>query len=162
MSRRIATFFYGSFMDRDVLKRLEIAVDESEPAMLAGFQIELRPRVNLYRSDRHVVYGAVMNLTHSELARLYSLGQKELEAQGVAVPAGQPTDVYLPEPVIVALTNGSWRAAMCYIAESQAPSTPSEAYVRSVVAAARTLRLPEWYIEHLGSFAPTHEEPICG
>lgn len=154
MSRKISTFFYGSFMDRSVLKQLGVAVEASEPAMLPGFQIELRPRVNLHRSDRHIVHGAVMSLTHDELTRLYGLGHKDLQALGVTVPAGDPTDLYQPEAVVVALANGAWRAATCYIADQQTPADPSDAYVQSVVAAARTLRLPDWYIEHLQSFGP--------
>lgn len=154
MSRRIATFFYGSFMDRHVLRRLDIAVDDSQAAMLPGFQIELRPRVNLRRSDRHVVFGAVMKLTHSELARLYGLDATELQAKGVVVPAGNATSLYEPEPVLVTHSDGSCRPAICYIAESQTPAAPSEEYVRSVVAAALTLGLPRWYVDHLASFSP--------
>ena len=122
MSHRITTFPYGSFMDREVLRRLNILADASDPAMLPGFRIELRPRVNLYRSDRDVVYGAVMELTHADLARLYGFDRDELLARGVTVPPGEET-VYQPDPVIVALQHGSWCPALCYMAETQVPAS---------------------------------------
>ena len=150
--RRIATFFYGSFMDWRVLRSLKILVHGSMPAMLPGFRIELRPRVNLRVSDRDVVYGAVMHLTRAELARLYDLSPRELIARGVPVPDGPEPATYQPEPVMVKLRDGSWRTALCYVAEAQTPGTPSSEYVESVIAAARALDLPQWYVDHLGTF----------
>ena len=153
-ARRIATFFYGSFMDVRVLQRVDVNVSGLERAMLPGFAIELRPRVNLHRSDRHVVHGAVVWVTHEELDRLYALNPADLHARGVTVPAGDPAVVYRPEAVNVILGDGSWRAALCYIADWLEPADPSAEYVESVVAAARALGHPDWYIAHLQRFSP--------
>jgi hypothetical protein len=153
-AHRVATFFYGSFMDVRVLRRVGVDVTSHQPAMLPGFQIELRPRVNVHPSDRYVVHGAVVYVTHEELDRLYALSHADLHARGVTVPADNPAVVYRPEAVNVVLRDGSSRPALCYIADRQVPADPSEEYVESVVAAARALGHPDWYIAHLQSFRP--------
>lgn len=152
--RRVATFFYGSFMDDNILKQLGVVAERSEVAVLPGYEIEMRPRVNLLPSNQYVVCGSVMHITHSDLDRLYSLGQRDLQALGVIVPVGAPTDIYHPEPVVVSVRDGLLRPALCYIADAQEPALPPVEYVDSVVGAARKVGLPEWYIKRLASFRP--------
>ena len=68
------TFFYGSFIDLDVLKRAGVVPERFEVARLGGFDVEIKPLANLVRSEQHCVYGIVAATTHQELRRLYSQG----------------------------------------------------------------------------------------
>lgn len=46
------TFFYGSYMNLDVLKEVDLVPGRVEVARLNGFDILIRPLANLVRSDQ--------------------------------------------------------------------------------------------------------------
>jgi hypothetical protein len=131
------TFFYGSFLNRDVLRQSGYVLERFEVAKLTGFDIRIQPLANLIRSDRHCVYGIVAPLTHEELHRLYSQDW-----------VGR----YLPEPVLVETLDGKWRAALCYIAPAPEPGQTSSDYIDRIVGPAREYGFPDWYIAHLESY----------
>jgi hypothetical protein len=66
------TFFYGSFLNLDVLKQGGFVPERYEVARPSGFDIRIRPLATLVRSDQHCVYGIVASGTHEQLRRLYS------------------------------------------------------------------------------------------
>ncbi len=45
------TFFYGSYMNFDVLREVNLVPQQHEVAQLDGFDIRIAPRANLVRSD---------------------------------------------------------------------------------------------------------------
>ncbi len=137
---RVWVFFYGSYMNFDVLKEVGIVPERWEVARVSGFDIVIQPRANMIRSNRHSVYGIVATPTHSELDRLYA------HAKGVL------GETYLPEAVFAETTNGSWRPALCYIAPSMEPKPAASDYVDRILKAARDFSFPEWYVERLESF----------
>jgi hypothetical protein len=109
---RVWVFFYGTFMSAGVLIEHGITPGHIIPARLNGFELSIRPRVNLMRSERSCVYGAMTEVTH-DLARLYS----DLEAHfGLK---------YLPEPVLIEAFDGTVRPVLCYLAPHMdgAPAT---------------------------------------
>lgn len=85
----IWTFFYGSYMNMDVLREVKYVPQKYEVARLAGFDICIRPRANVVRSSQHSVYGILATGTHGELERLYSHAKDVLG------------EIYLPEAVLV-------------------------------------------------------------
>ena len=60
----IWTFFYGTIMNPTVMKDFGVTVTDVFPAKLTGFELVIRPRPNLVRSDRAVVFGSLMAVTH--------------------------------------------------------------------------------------------------
>jgi hypothetical protein len=68
--RKVAVFFYGSYINRSVLEEVNLIPEHMEVARLPGFDIQIRPLANLLRSDEHVVYGILTSATHTELERL--------------------------------------------------------------------------------------------
>ena len=68
----VAVFFYGSYMNPDVLREVNYVPERMETAVLSGFDIRIEPRANLVRSAEHSVYGVLTSGTHAELARLYA------------------------------------------------------------------------------------------
>ena len=138
---KVWTFFYGSYINFEVLKEVELVPESWEVARLAGFDIRIQPRANLIRSDAATVYGIVATATHDELARLYAHAHDVLG------------ELYLPEAVLAETLDGRWRPALCYICPHMQPRPPERAYVDRIVAPARSYGFPHWYLEHLQSFA---------
>lgn len=135
-------FFYGSYMNFDVLKDVGIAPREWEVARVNGYDIVIEPRANMIRSNEQCVYGILATATHAELNRLYAHAQNVLG------------ELYLPEPVLAETLSGAWRAALCYIAPSMAAGTVADDYVERILKPAREFNFPEWYIRRLESFRP--------
>ena len=55
--RTVWTFYYGSNINLEILKRFDYVPDRVEVARLPGFDITIRPLANLVPSERHCVYG---------------------------------------------------------------------------------------------------------
>ena len=134
----VATFFYGSYMNPAVLAEVNLAPEAFEIARLDGYDITIAPRANLIRSDRHCVYGVLVDATHAELQRLYEHAESVLG------------ETYLPHPVLTHSLE-RWRAALCYIAPAMAPGRPDPAYIDRIVRPARAFGFPQWYIDRLES-----------
>jgi hypothetical protein len=136
-ARRITTFFYGSFMRREVMARGGFQPDHIETAKLSGFDIHLDPHANISRSDQHSIYGILVRATHDELHRLYSM-------DGVGV--------FLPEAVVVETCAGTLLPAICYIPPALGNTPPDLDYLERLVAVARSYDFPEWYVNRLARF----------
>jgi cation transport regulator ChaC len=143
---KVWTFFYGSYMNFEVLKEVGLVPEQFEVAKLSGFDLRIQPRANLVRSDQHCVYGVLATATHQELARLYAHARELLG------------ETYLPEAVLVETRDGKWRPALCYIAPSMQPRPAADDYVDRIVAPARQFGFPEWYIRRIESFRNRRRE----
>ena len=137
---KVWVFFYGSYMDLNILKDFDVLPEQSEVARVNGYEIVIQPRANMIRSDRACVYGVLMTVTHAELDRLYVRIQNDFG------------ETYLPEPVLAETLSGTWRPALCYIAPSMEARAAANDYVERIVKPARELHFPTWYIERLESF----------
>jgi len=137
---KVWTFFYGSYMNFDVLKGVNVAPEQWEVAKLSGFDIRIQPRTNLIRFDQQCVYGIIATATHQELARLYTHAKDVLG------------EIYLPEAVLVETREGKWKPALCYICPEMEPKPADNAYVERIAKPAREFGFPEWYIERIDSF----------
>jgi len=139
---RVWTFFYGSYINLDVLKEVDLVPERVERATLAGFDIRIAPRANLIRSETHSVYGILATATHAELARLYVHSKDVLG------------ETYLPEAVLARTSAGDYRPTLCYISPEMAPRPAEAAYVNRIVVAARQFQFADEYIARLLAFAP--------
>lgn len=135
-------FFYGSFINREVLERANVVPADVEVACLWGFDIRIDPTANLVPADGHCVYGTVCQASHAELSRLY--GQEWLGA-------------YLPEAVIAATRDGRLLPALAYIAPQRHPVPTSDDYLDRIIGPARDLGFPSWYLDRLEKFR--HSQP---
>jgi ribosomal protein S18 acetylase RimI-like enzyme len=138
--RAVTVFFYGSYINRDVLKEVGLNPERLEIARLPGFDIQIRPLANLVRSDCHTVYGILVSATHAELERLYSHARDVLGG------------VYLPEAVVAHAADGRLIPALCYIATAMEPRPASSDYINRIVGPARSYGFPDWYVSKLESF----------
>ncbi len=111
---KVWTFFYGSYINFEVLKEVDLVPENWEVARLGGFDIRIEPRANLVLSDTDVVYGIAATATHEELTRLYAHAKDVLG------------ELYLPGPVLIETLDGKWRAALCYVCPHMEPG-PADA-----------------------------------
>jgi cation transport regulator ChaC len=139
---RVWVFFYGSYMNFDVLKEVNYIPEQWEVAKLSGFAIRIAPRANLIQSDRECVYGIVATASHPELDRLYAHAKDVLG------------ETYLPEAVLVETRDGKWRVALCYIAPAMEPQQAADDYIDRIVGPAREYGFPEGYLRQLESYRP--------
>lgn len=144
---KVWAFFYGSFINLDVLKKVDVIPERVEVARLAGFDISIRPLANLVRSDRDCVYGILTAVTHAELARLYDYARDGLGG------------TYLPEAVLAQAEDGHFQPALCYIAPALEDAAPSADYVERIAGPARDLGFPAWYVKRIESFMGGTEGP---
>jgi hypothetical protein len=142
MHPKVWTFFYGSYMNFDVLREVDLVPETWEVARLAGFDVRIEPRANLVRSDGSTVYGIVATTTHDELDRLYAHAQDVLG------------ETYLPEAVLVETLEAKHRPALCYICPAMEPRPADAAYVERILQPAREFGFPAWYIQRIESFLP--------
>lgn len=70
--RQVSVFFYGSFINLDVLKQAGLELDGFRVAQLHAWDIHIGPLATLMPKANAVVYGTVVECTHAELDRLYS------------------------------------------------------------------------------------------
>lgn len=140
-ARSVWTFYYGSNINLEILKRVDYVPERVEVARLPGFDIEVRPLANLVPSQEHCVYGILATGTHDDLERLYGrYVQGELGA------------TYLPEAVLCQTLDERWVPALCYIAPAGEPAPASDEYLDRIVGPARDFGFPDWYIERLERF----------
>lgn len=140
-SRKVCVFFYGTFMDPNILRKEGVIAEDVTPARLAGFELYIRPRVNLVHSRQSCAFGALARVTHDDLANIYSGLKKRF---GLS---------YFPEAVLAETQNGMFQPALCYLASEMPEALADPAYVRELARCSRDLGFPDWYIAHIESFA---------
>jgi hypothetical protein len=136
----IWTFFYGTIMDPAVMKDFGVTVTDVVPAKLQGFELVVRPRPNLVRSDRAVVFGSLMAVTHDDLTTIYSGLEKNFGIR------------YVPEAILATTRDGCILPALCYVVPQLPDSAPDPAFVRLLARSVRSMGHPEWYAAHVESF----------
>jgi hypothetical protein len=137
--RKVWTFFYGSFMNPDVLGKANVHPTARQMARLDGWELNIAPRATLVPAQGRRVYGVLAQLTHADIDKLYT---KDWFGFGT----------YLPEAVLVTNSVGRHVPAMCYIAWSPEGGRPTQEYVDKMVSVAREFAFPEDYILHIQSF----------
>ena len=139
---KVWVFFYGSYMNFDVLREVDYSPEESFVARLSGYDIAIRPRANLIRSNEHVVYGVAATATHDELDRLYT-----------EHAVGKLGERYLPHAVLVETLDGTFMPVLTYICPEMVPRPADAEYVERIARPARQRKFPDWYVRRIESFA---------
>ncbi|HXI86330.1 MAG TPA: gamma-glutamylcyclotransferase [Parvularculaceae bacterium] len=139
-SNEALIFFYGTFMNADVLEKHGLGSKNTAPAKLLDYELTIRPRVNLRKRENKVVYGATTSLAHDDVSSLYDGLQKNFGL------------VYRPYAVLAHYTNHSFAPALCYVADSMEDGEPDEGYIRQMAECAELAGAPNEYIDHIRSF----------
>lgn len=98
-NRRIDGFFYGLFMDADVLSESGVVASNPRRAYVDDYALCIGKRATLVPSPGARSYGMVFSLTHDEFEMLY------------AAPGLEP---YRPEAIVAHGMAGGHFPALCY------------------------------------------------
>jgi hypothetical protein len=132
ISRRTDVFFYGLFMDQDLLRAKGMEPQAVELASVPGFALRIGQRAAIAPSPNGRVHGVVMSLTPAELERLYS--EPSVQA-------------YKPQAVLAQLAAGGMTAALCYnLPEPPAASERNPEYAAKLRVIAEKVGLPSEYV----------------
>ena len=135
-----AVFFYGLFMDPDLLR--DSGFDPSEPkvADLRGYKLIIGQRATLVKSEDVNAWGTIMSLSETELKELYS--------------APSVID-YKPMSVICHLEDGKTQTADVYILpEDYSSDKPNDSkYIDQLIEIGKKVGLPKNYISSLSMIA---------
>jgi Gamma-glutamyl cyclotransferase, AIG2-like len=134
-SRRVDVFFYGLFMDQDLLRAKGLTPEHPELASVPGFALRIGQRAALVAQASSRVHGVVMSLTLAELGRLYS--EPSVQA-------------YQPQAVLAQLAHGGVTAALCYnLPDPPSPAERNPEYATRLRAVGQKVGLPAEYVASL-------------
>ena len=133
--RSVYTFYYGLFMDDDVLRSAGIEVREPRRGFVEGFALRIGERATLISRANERAYGIAYSMPHSDIDKLY--GQLGLED-------------YKPEGVLVNTFNGGSFAALCFnLLEAPDENEKNTAYADKLKAALNKFKFPQEYISQI-------------
>lgn len=133
-----SVFFYGLFMDDDLLKEKGFHPSNGKIAFAKGYGLRIGEKAALVQSASESSYGIVMSLNEAEIDKLYS-------APGVSE--------YLPEHIEVTEQNGNTYKVLCYNLPLSKLSGSNKEYAKSLSEAAKKMGLPKTYIDQILSQA---------
>lgn len=130
--RRIDVFFYGLFMDRDILRQSQVMVENPRRAYVDDYALCIGKRATLVSASGARVYGMVFALTHDELDQLYN-------APGL--------EQYMQEAVLAHNMDGEPLSALCYnLSEAPDLDETNADYAAQLRAVLTKLEFPPEYI----------------
>jgi len=124
-------FFYGLFMDENLLAEKGIFPRKSTVGYVDDFALCIGERATLLHSPGARAYGVMMAISRKEARDLYS-------ERSVAD--------YVPETVAVELLDGSQVEATCYNLPENKIAGTNEAYAEALWQLASRLGFPEFYL----------------
>lgn len=130
--RQVEGFFYGLFMDDDVLLESNVSASNPRRAYVDGFALRIGLRATLVVEPKARAYGMILSLTHDDLDRLYGAPGLEL---------------YKPEAVLAHSLDGDPYPALCYnLRTAPGPDEANPDYAERLRAALRKRGFPAAYI----------------
>ena len=130
-------FFYGLFMDKDLLHVKGLNPQRQRLAYLDDYELVIGARATLAPKSGARSYGAVMDLPQGELNALY---------------AGDGVEDYLPQAVLAnSMQGGEIEAIACILPLSMTSGTNSK-YAKQLIDVARKLGLPDHYVEEISKW----------
>ena len=136
----IPVFFYGSFINREVLAELGVTLARYRVAILRDHDILIRPLATVVPRIGFCVYGIVAELPQPDVDRLY--GEDWVRA-------------YAPVDLAVETLEGAVEEPRCYVAPPCAdPLDATDEYIDRIAGAARGYGFPDSYIERIEQFRP--------
>ena len=127
-------FFYGLFMDVDILKKYGVNPSDPRKAYLDNYTLKIGSRATLVPSEGDRSYGILMKVDADSIEELYS----EVSVSD-----------YLPLEVSVISETGEAVSATCYNLPPEKLSGTNASYARSLYQLAKGLEFPADYLEKI-------------
>ena len=135
-------FFYGLFMDDDLLKEKGLNPGNPKLAHVPGYGLRIGERATLEPSEDERAFGLIMNLGSKELGLLY--GEENVAD-------------YVPKQMVAIDMQGKTREVISYILPMELISGSNSEYARSLALTARKIGLPDDYINEIEKWLQAHE-----
>ena len=130
--RRIDGFFYGLFMDSDILRESQVVAVSPRRAYVDGYVLCIGRHKKIWPNSSKRGHGLVFALTHDELEKLYT-------APGL--------EQYRPEAILAHSMEGETLPALCYnLREAPGPDEANTEYAARLRAVLGKLEFPPEYI----------------
>jgi hypothetical protein len=130
--QRVDVFFYGLFMDSDVLHDYQVVAVDPRPAYAEGYALRIGRRATLIPFAGQRAYGMVYALTEADLDRLYS---------------GPGLEQYRPEPLLVQMHGGMTLPVLCYVCPRPQAGEANAEYAARLRAVLQKLHFPPEYVK---------------
>jgi len=127
-------FFYGLFMDGDLLREKGLHPANFRLAHVAGYGLRIGKRATLEPSGNERAFGSIMDLSNEELALLY--GEKSVAD-------------YVPEQLPAIDMQGNSLDVISYILPMKMVSGRNGEYARLLALTARKIGLPDDYVNEI-------------
>ena len=127
-------FFYGLFMDENLLAEKGVNASDTCIGYIDGFRLRIGERATLERREGARAYGVAMEVADEDLRQLY---------------AEDSVADYVPETVVVELVDGGAARATCYNLPGDRVAGTNKCYAQSLTELATRLGLPGDYIDQV-------------
>ncbi len=127
-------FFYGLYMDSELLKSLGVTPKKARIAYVDRSQLDLHGAVKILPLPGHQVWGMIFQMTAEELQRLYSR------------PAAKS---YQAETMEAITQEGDKVAVICYNLPLGKSAPLNVEYLDKLLPLAKRLGLPAYYLAQL-------------
>ena len=124
-------FFYGLFMDEQLLASKGIGASNAAVGYVDGFRLRIGERATLQRCAGARAYGVMMEVSSNDVKELY---------------AERSVADYEPEPLIVELVDGRNAESICYNLPPDKVTGTNRSYAKALLKLARQLGFPESYL----------------
>ncbi len=129
-----SVFFYGLFMDQDVLEEKGFKPNNIRPARLSGFRLIIADKATLEPCDDAKSFGTVMELEKQKLDALYATSR---------------VSEYVAQKVRVTVEDGKDIDAVTYVLPMHKVSGSNPLYAKKLVSIAKKNQLPDFYIKEI-------------
>jgi hypothetical protein len=130
-------FFYGLFMDPDVLRQKGTDPGHFRLARVDGYGLRIGERATLEPSENEQVFGSVIDLTDEDLDLLY---------------ADESVAEYVPVRITAFGPEGEKIEAVSYILPMELLSGRNPDYARALLAVAEKIGIPEPHLRMIESW----------
>ena len=130
-------FFYGLFMDEDILAKNGIHPSNPRNGYLNHYTLKIGNRASLIPCQNEKAYGVVMEVKDEEIVKLY---------------AEKSVADYVPEEVKVITESNEHLKAICYNLPLELLTGTNASYAKSLHQLAKKLNFPKEYLEKVRSY----------
>lgn len=136
--KTMKVFFYGLFMDTEVLLKNDISVYNQKKAYAAGYTLKIGNRASLIPSKGDKAYGILMEVNEEGILKLY---------------AEKSVADYLAERITVFTELQERHVATCYNLPLELLTGANKSYAKSLYELAKQKKFPHDYLEKIRMMA---------
>jgi len=130
-------FFYGLFMDEEILMKNGVAPSNPRKGYLNNYTLKIGNRASLIPADGEKAYGILMQVDDVKIKNLY---------------AEKSVADYVPENVEIMTESNELVSATCYNLPLELLAGTNQNYAKLLYDLAKRLNLPSSYLEKIEAF----------